>query len=160
MSNKTDQYFLLFAHWKSSILDQQLYNFTNLLQKFLAFVLTSMAILLNTLAKLFMCKTIWKRKNNVFVPKGYRAAKKRISWILLISTNLFLKALVRRKRAGGYKAYSGAYSTRPRPFGNQGWKGESRRRVGMHSLKRLEKHSGQEMPEILKLPSSYWPGSR
>ena len=40
-SNKTNRYFLLFAQWKSSILDQQLYNLTNLLQKFFAFASTS-----------------------------------------------------------------------------------------------------------------------
>lgn len=37
------------------------------------------------------------------------------------------------------------------PTWNQGWKAESWQRVRVYFLKCLEKHSGQEMPEILRL---------
>lgn len=105
-----------------------------------------MAISLNTLAKLFMSKTIWKRKNNVFGPKGYTAAKiyRTIGFCLSRSTNFFLKALVRRKKSRRIPSTFWGVSDPPRAL----WKSR---------LERWEQKEGRDA--LSEMPGkTFWSG--
>lgn len=94
---------------------------------------------LNMLGKLFIFKTTGKRKNNVYDRKGYT---------VLILT-LALLELSAEQGDTGTPLHTHTHS-----------KAGKLRGGGEGGSKCLEKHSGREMPKILKLPSSHWPQSR
>lgn len=71
-----------------------------------------------------------------------------VYWTLLITTNSFLEAYQKSKGTEDSHPSSGKAGK----LRGGGW--------GVLGSKCLEKHSGQEMPKILKLSSSHWPQSR